>query len=235
MNILLFSSEHYGDDRIISVPKAQAEHILKVQKFKQGDSLRVGEINGLVGQGQLINEDIEHLQISCTLTQSPPEKKNVSVFLALPRPPMLKRMLTELAMIGVEAVHIFNSHYVQKSYWQSPALKPDALQGYLLKGLEQSCDSVLPTISLHPKFHDFINTEFSELAYPDVYLGDPRAEQSCPQPAATPCSIIIGPENGFTEDEIQLFEQRGVHSVTLGQRHLRAETAMTYILGKILP
>ena len=40
-------------------------------------------------------------------------------------------------------------------------------------------------------------------------------------------NIMIGPEGGFTEKEIDLLKANGAHSVTLGKRILRAETAST--------
>lgn len=48
----------------------------------------------------------------------------------------------------------------------------------------------------------------------------PRASQSDPEVA-----IFIGPEGGFTDEEITLARQYGIVPVTLGPRILRAETA----------
>jgi 16S rRNA (uracil1498-N3)-methyltransferase len=41
----------------------------------------------------------------------------------------------------------------------------------------------------------------------------------------TAVALFIGPEGGFTTDEIELARQRHIHPITLGQRILRAETA----------
>jgi 16S rRNA (uracil1498-N3)-methyltransferase len=38
-------------------------------------------------------------------------------------------------------------------------------------------------------------------------------------------SLVIGPEGGLSEDEVELFRARGARVVTLGPRSLRAETA----------
>jgi 16S rRNA (uracil1498-N3)-methyltransferase len=37
--------------------------------------------------------------------------------------------------------------------------------------------------------------------------------------------IYVGPEGGFTEDEVRLAQRYGVRPVTLGPRILRSETA----------
>ncbi len=46
--------------------------------------------------------------------------------------------------------------------------------------------------------------------------------------------IFIGPEGGFTADEVQAARQRGAHSVTLGPRILRAETAALAAIAMIM-
>lgn len=46
--------------------------------------------------------------------------------------------------------------------------------------------------------------------------------------------IFIGPEGGFTEEEIQEALEQGVHSVSLGNRILRSETASLVTLANIM-
>jgi len=46
--------------------------------------------------------------------------------------------------------------------------------------------------------------------------------------------LFIGPEGGFTVDEIQLAQQHGVQSVTLGKRIMRAETAALATVANVL-
>ena len=43
--------------------------------------------------------------------------------------------------------------------------------------------------------------------------------------AVSPIHILIGPEGGFTKEEITTAEKRGLIVTTLGKRILRAETA----------
>lgn len=46
--------------------------------------------------------------------------------------------------------------------------------------------------------------------------------------------LFIGPEGGLTLDEVQLAQQHGVQSVTLGQRILRAETAAIAAVANVM-
>jgi 16S rRNA (uracil1498-N3)-methyltransferase len=46
-----------------------------------------------------------------------------------------------------------------------------------------------------------------------------------PQDATSSLLVLIGPEGGWSQEEMQMAEQAGVQSITLGQQILRAETA----------
>ncbi|WP_426605582.1 RsmE family RNA methyltransferase [Spiroplasma endosymbiont of Glossina fuscipes fuscipes] len=50
----------------------------------------------------------------------------------------------------------------------------------------------------------------------------------------TRITIVVGPEGGFSEEEIAVLTTYGYHSVSLGQRILRAETAPLAILTMIM-
>ena len=46
--------------------------------------------------------------------------------------------------------------------------------------------------------------------------------------------ILIGPEGGFTEEEVDLAVSQDINSITLGKRILRSETASLVALTAIL-
>nr|WP_328774581.1 16S rRNA (uracil(1498)-N(3))-methyltransferase [Deinococcus aquaedulcis] len=48
-----------------------------------------------------------------------------------------------------------------------------------------------------------------------------------------PLTVITGPEGGLTDAEVAALSARGAHTVTLGPRILRAETAPVALLGAI--
>ena len=54
------------------------------------------------------------------------------------------------------------------------------------------------------------------------------------KPELTKLQIIIGPEGGFSQGEIEQLREKGVQSVTLGPRILRTETAGLAALTMVL-
>jgi RsmE family RNA methyltransferase len=47
------------------------------------------------------------------------------------------------------------------------------------------------------------------------------------------CSVVVGPEGGFIPYEVDLLTKNGCQAVSLGNRILRTETSISYILGRL--
>ena len=62
--------------------------------------------------------------------------------------------------------------------------------------------------------------------------GDFPRMNALPNPSqAVGMHILIGPEGGFTDEEVELCLQSGVQAISLGPRILRAETASVTALA----
>ena len=159
MNLLLFTARDRLDGKHIRVVDRRLQHLLEVHGAQPGDTLRVGELGGQMGEAIIVDIDTDHALLSVTLDTPAPAKLPLSLVLALPRPKMLRRILRAVAEFGLAELHLINSYRVEKSYWQTPALEPDTVQDYLLLGLEQARDTVLPTVQYHRRFKPFVEDE----------------------------------------------------------------------------
>ena len=93
-----------------------------------------------------------------------PPPHPAALALALPRPPSLRKVLQQATALGVKRFLLFASARVEKSYWQSSGLRPEALREQLLLGLEQAGDCALPEIGFARRFRDFAERELPALA-----------------------------------------------------------------------
>ncbi|MFK7976549.1 MAG: 16S rRNA (uracil(1498)-N(3))-methyltransferase [Halioglobus sp.] len=235
--MLLFSAADQINEDTIEVKDERLTHLLSVHRAKMGDSVRVGELNGLMGAGEIVRIDQSGASITYNLDTAPPPKLPVRLVLALPRPKMLRRILRSVAEFGVPHLHLINSHRVEKSYWQTPVLKEAALQRYLLAGLEQARDTVMPSVSCHTLFKPFVEDELPHLAE------GKKALVFHPGEAATDINnaageqelvLVIGPEGGFISYEVERLESIGCTQVSLGPRILRVENAVSAALAHYL-
>jgi RsmE family RNA methyltransferase len=234
MNLLLFTERDRVAPDKIALYDHRLEHLRQVHRATVGDSLRIGEVDGLVGEGKILELNDQQVIMSTALEQSPPEKLPLTVVLALPRPKMLRRILRAIAEMGVAELHLINSYRVEKSYWQSPVLGENAVRTYLLQGLEQARDTRLPLVRCHQRFKPFVEDILPAMtADKQVLLAQPGDYPACPRDIEGPALLVVGPEGGFIPYEVEKLQGAGCTAVSLGPRILRVEHAITVLLGRL--
>ena len=234
MNLLLFTdSDRVAPDRI-ALQGRRLQHLLHVHRAAVGDTLRVGELGGCIGTGEIVQIDATGAVLAIALEQPPPAKLPLRLVLALPRPKALRRILRSIAELGVAELHLINSFRVEKSYWQSPVLQDDAIRDCLLQGLEQARDTQLPLVRCHRRFRPFVEDVLPALlAGHCALLAHPGAHPPCPRDVAGKILLVIGPEGGFIPYEVERLHAAGCATVSLGTRILRVENALSSAVGRL--
>lgn len=234
VNLLLFSKSEKGEDGLVRITGSRLQHLLDVHGKNSGESVRVGEIDGPMGSAGIISIDSKEAVLRPMLDQTPPAKLPLTLVVALPRPKMLRRILRSVAEFGVRDLHLIHSYRVEKSYWQTPVLKPEVVRDYLLQGLEQSRDTLLPEVNCHRRFKPFVEDVFPALAEGRrALLAHPGDYPECPRGLSEDTLLVIGPEGGFIPYEVEKLQAAGCDTVSLGPRILRVENAVTSLLGRL--
>ncbi|WMJ00387.1 16S rRNA (uracil(1498)-N(3))-methyltransferase [Pseudomonas chlororaphis subsp. aurantiaca] len=234
MNLLLLEEADFiAADRVI-LRDRRLTHMQEVHRAAVGDSLRVGRIGGLMGSAELLRLEPGEAELQVSLDQPPPTKLPLTLVLALPRPKMLRRVLQTVAAMGVPRLVLVNSYRVEKSFWQTPFLEPEAIREQLILGLEQARDSVLPEVVIEKRFKPFVEDRLPALVEGTLGLvGHPGRYPACPRGLDEPVTLAIGPEGGWIPYEIDLLGKSGLQPVQLGERILRVETAVTALLARL--
>ena len=237
MNIILLSpKDHWLDDHSVLLRDQRAIHICDVLKSTVGDQLRVGLRDGLQGQGEVKSIQDGAVQLSVELHDSPPPRHYFDLVLALPRPKVLRRIFRAVAEFGVQNLYLINSTRVEKSYWQSPLLKVDAIDQALVAGMERSRDTIAPRVHMCPRYRPFVEDQLTQIcAGRPCWIADMDAPVALSDCSATPAVVMIGPEGGFVPFEIQLAETTIAQRINLGSRILSVDTALTTVLAQALP
>ena len=234
MNLLLLSEEDRVEGETFSVSDGRLQHLLEVHGATVGSTVRVGLLNGPMGEGRLEQIDTSRALLTADLSNPPPDKIPLSLVLALPRPKMLRRILRSVAEFGVPELHLVNSYRVEKSYWQSPVLTPEVTREYFIQGLAQARDTRLPTVHCHRRFKPFVEDELpGMLAGRRALLAHPGEYPPCPHNIDAATLLVVGPEGGFIPYEVEKLQAAGCQAVSLGPRILRVENAITGLLGRL--
>ena len=234
MNLLLLEDADFvAADRVVLAGR-RLKHLQEVHRAAVGDSLRVGRIGGLMGSGSLLELTEQHAVLQISLNQSPPAKLPLTLLLALPRPKMLKRVLQTVSAMGVPRLILLNSYRVEKSFWQTPFLEPEAIREQLILGLEQARDTELPEVVIEKRFKPFVEDQLPGIAADSLGLvGHPGDFPPCPRAVEQAVTLAIGPEGGWIPYEVDKLREAGLTPVQLGERILRVETAVPALLARL--
>ena len=235
MNRILFEPNEIGPDGIARVRDARAEHILKVLHGERGQTLKTGEVNGPLGTGEIVAIADGEVAVKVRHADAGLEPW-ADLVLAPPRPRVMKRMLPQLAALGVGRLVLVGAQKVEKDFWGATLLKEENLRPLLVDGLMQSGTSHLPEVALRRNFRRFLDEELDAL-FPGSQriVAHPGASAGAEPSGAGRPLLAIGPEGGWTDAEVELLEGRGFARYSLGSRILRTDTAVVALLGRFMP
>jgi RsmE family RNA methyltransferase len=233
LNVLLFDAGDEIAPGVVRVSDRRLRHAREILRAQPGDELAVGKLDDRLGRGKVTRIDRETLELEVTLDREPPPPHPAALAVALPRPPSLRKVLQQATALGVKRFAFFASARVEKSYWQSSALRPADLREQLLLGLEQAGDTRLPRVETATTFRRFLAETLPALAEGSpIFAAHPGAKSGrfaeCPR-----CALVVGPEGGFIDAELAALERAGAQFVGLGPRVLRVETAVVALLSRI--
>jgi len=244
MNIILIGAEEIDKNDQVVLQDRRSAHIINVLHRKCGDRVRIGILNGSLGSGRIIElipgkkTGRVVLKISVAGPGPASELPMIDLILALPRPIMLKKILSQVASIGVGRILLINANRVEKSFFNASLLADSNYRSYLLQGLEQAVATLVPEVSIHKRFRPFVEDILPRIL-------DGYTHCLIAHPGAAPLHYInrnafigrvllaVGPEGGWLDFEIDRFREQGFVAVGLGERILRVDTAVVTLLAQV--
>lgn len=240
MNIILVNADEIGENRVI-LSGRRADHIVKILGAQVGDTLKLGVVNGRQGLGRIESIQPKHpraVALQLVFNDECQSSPRIDLVLALPRPIMTRRILSQLTSMGTGHFYLIHARRVEKSFWDAGLLENKQYHEHLHLGLEQAVDTMLPQVSLHPRFKPFIEDVLPAVRsrYSHMLLAHPGNGQqlaAAMQGEAGRVLLIVGPEGGWIDYEIEKFVEQGCQKITLGSRILRVDTAAIALHARI--
>ncbi len=205
--------------------EGQAHYLKNVLRRGPGDILRLfnGQDGEFLGRIAAIGKKNAEIELETLLRPQLPLKRRVHLFFA----PIKKNRMDFLIEKAVE-LGVTDLHPIVTRYTEVRALKEDRLQAQIIEAAEQCERLDLPV--LQPVIDMFAAVKhYNGDILACIERGDHPAPQA--QRMAGDVAGLIGPEGGFTLEEIErLSAQENIKFVSLGDNILRAETAALKIL-----
>jgi len=247
MNICLFTSDEIS--KSLAKKDQRAQHIIKVLHKKKGDSFDAGIIGGAAGIATItdISEDGE---ISFSFEPKSAGKKlyPLTLIIGFPRPIQLRRLLRDVAGLGVQKVILCGTELTEKSYLDSNVVTDGSAYQMLLDGSAQAASTHVPKLEFIKSLDDLIKDAENgqgELFNPLDWLNSSKIALDNRRPSSSLHDFLmheashsmiaaIGSERGWTDRERDLLQAAGFSLCSMGSRVLRTETAATVASSIIL-
>ncbi len=235
MNLILYDQSDLRGSSRVCLSGRRAQHVVNVHRAVPGYTLRVGQIGGGIGVGRVACIRADMVELDVEILEPPPVPLDISVILAMPRPKCFRRVLSSIVTLGVKRLAIIGAYRVEKGYWESPCLLPEFLHEQIVLALEQAMDTIPPNVTFHRHFKPFMEDDLPLLARGARRIAaHPAARAQVPASLPGPLMVAFGPEGGFTSYEAGKLEECEFELVSLGQRILRVEQVVPFLLGRVM-
>lgn len=242
MNLILLEPDEVGDSGDVSLSGPRADHLLNILRVAPGHSVRVGILDGPIGVGTVRQTRAGEVFLSCAFEAGVPPRPRVDLLLAVPRPKVMRRLWAQIAALGVGHVMLTNAARVERHYFDTHLLTPASYGPLLVEGLQQARDTRRPTVSIHKQFRILIEDDLDRLLPGGLRLvADPRAtatvgalvRERLDDRTHERILLAVGPEGGWNDFETALLRAHGFHTVGMGPRTLRTDTACVAVLALV--
>lgn len=234
MHRFYIPSSDLGRDTIAIIDPHRIHQIARVLRMKNGDLLSVFNDNGEEAEIRLLEVANRQIlgQIMGHITRQTEPGLRISLYQAIPKKPSLFELVIEKATeLGVTEIYPMITERTEKRRLG----KFERLERIAIEATEQCNRTHVPIIhhpipletALRQVKNGYLAYEYSEA----IGLTDYGQALS----AGSAIGILIGPEGGFSQKEVDLAKKANVRIFSLGSRILRTETAAIAALALLLP
>lgn len=222
VNLVLITKREAAEG--IAADDPRVKHLVQTVGLRAGQSFHVGLAGAMRGLAE-ITAITPFLTFNITWEQTVQTKLPLTVIVGLPRPQTAKKVLHDLASLGVARMIFFEAEKGDPGYLTSSLWQEDEWQSHLRKGTEQACSTLVPEVLRTRSLEAALAlvTENNWRVALDPYEASGALGEA---PAGSiGGSLAIGPERGWSDAERKLLVARGFVLHHLGDRILRVEAA----------
>jgi len=217
------------------LPEEESAHCIRVLRMKQGDLIHFTDGKGMYYQGEISSDHPKKCTIKIIHSFPDPAKRNFHLTIAIAPTKNIERFewfLEKAAEIGCDEIIPIHCKHSERSI-----IKTERLNKVIVSAMKQCLKSQLPKLHDLTDFKKYIELTKSYSGQKFIghipELSDAEFPPQNPQGKFLTCTytkgnnalITIGPEGGFSEEEVALATQNGFTLISLGNSRLRVETA----------
>lgn len=225
-----FAPELPSGGGLVTLSAEESRHAIRVMRVSEGDEVTLFNGDGREAQAKVVELGRNECQLQTFAPESVDREPSIEVHIAvaLPKPDRARELIERLTELGVKSLTPLVAARSQRPPSRSLLEK-------LRRGVIEACKQCGRNRLLEIReteqamnFFQMPKTGSSWIAHvaPDAV---PIAEAT----TADSVTAAVGPEGGWTDDEVQCARENGYQAIDLGKRIYRIETAATVIAAKV--
>ncbi len=218
---LFYAPDLTPQTEIYTFDKDESRHIVKSLRKKNGDILYLTDGLGNWFEAEITNADPKHTQIKIlSVTQKNKRPYRIHIAMAPTKSNDRYEWFLEKAVeIGIDEITPLLTRYSERK-----KVNLERYNKILVSAMKQSLQAYKPQLNELAKFDQFITQNFENTKKIMAYC---QATQSMPEVIKDKQNILIliGPEGGFSDDEVQKAQTKGFVTANISTNRLRTETA----------
>ena len=208
---------------LVSLPEAEAQHASRVMRVQVGDDLVLFDGRGHEAIAHFVQVGRKecHCQADPAQVINREPEREIHLAIALPKPDRSRELVERLTEMGVRSLTPLIAQRTQRPPTEALLAK---LRRGVIEACKQSGRNQLMDMRAPVRADDF----FSACGPGTRWIAHPAMDHLTREVAASGTfHVAIGPEGGWTDDEVKLAVSHSFKAVDLGTRIYRIETAAT--------
>ena len=233
-----FVAKEMIQDGVATIEGNNAFHIARSLRMAVGDEIYISDGEGKEYLARLtkIRDEECTADIIEERASSEPDM-SITLYMAYPKGDKLETVIQKAVELGATRIVPFeSSRCIKRPKADKVAKQGERLSKIAEEAAKQCGRAIVPEVALPLSYSAMLNdaksSELKLICYEKESDLSIKALLSDKKPASI--AIIVGCEGGFSPEEVEEAISAGCHSVTLGKRILRCETAPSAVLSMIL-
>ena len=202
-----------------------SRHALRSLRLRPGDQVSLADGNGTVAEGRLMEEANGQAAVEVGGVYRVVRRRPVvSIALAPPKGDRLAWAVQKLAELGVDATILIRTEHSVRAWGEDRAGRAVArLEAVAREAAMQSRRPFLMEVRPPVPLEEALNSGGAPLVA--LWEGASEPLSACLPLEAGGIRLVVGPEGGFSEREVETMRRAGTALASLGSSILRTETA----------
>lgn len=208
---------------IVKLSEEESKHAIRVLRLNAGDPVVVTNGKGYFFDASLVVAHPKQALLSLQQPKPGPDHRPFRLHLAVAATKNADRMewfVEKATEIGIDEISFILTAHSERKH-----VNAERMEKIAVSAMKQSLKSRLPIINPQKIFTEFLQNQFQDQAFIAWIDDNVKDLLSTSYQSGMDCTILIGPEGDFAQEEVQAALNAGFRPVSLGNSRLRTETA----------